>query len=149
MPGKQHKEDQKKKPQKANSATVAAAAATVVNPHFAALMPTLVDLEEWWFKPAGMYHALLACMAGPINTGQHIATHLFLHLNPIIIFKLTFLATPRDPMSLQVLATTISMMVVLHLHVHTCSIQQKRVKRYKKPVRVNQEKDKTASKLRP
>ena len=46
MLGKQHKEEQKKKPQKANSATVAAAAATVVNPHFAALMPTLVDLEE-------------------------------------------------------------------------------------------------------
>jgi hypothetical protein len=46
MLGKQHKEDQKKKPQKANSATTAAAAGTVVNPHFAALMTTLADLEE-------------------------------------------------------------------------------------------------------
>jgi hypothetical protein len=32
--GKQHKEDQKKKPQKANSANIAAAAATTVNPQF-------------------------------------------------------------------------------------------------------------------
>jgi hypothetical protein len=44
--GKQHKEDQKKKPQKANSATIAAATATVMNPHFAALKATLADLEE-------------------------------------------------------------------------------------------------------
>jgi hypothetical protein len=46
MPGKQHKEEQKKKPQKANSATIAAAAAIAVNPHFAMLMATLANLEE-------------------------------------------------------------------------------------------------------
>ncbi len=47
--GKQHKEDQKKKPQKAvaNSATFApAAAATAVNPQFAALMASIADLDE-------------------------------------------------------------------------------------------------------
>jgi hypothetical protein len=44
--GKQHKEEQKKKPQKANSATVAATTATGANPHFAALMATLTNLEE-------------------------------------------------------------------------------------------------------
>ena len=46
--GKQHKEDQKKKPQKAvaNSTTFAAAAATAVNPHFAALMASIADLEH-------------------------------------------------------------------------------------------------------
>ena len=44
--GNQHKEEQKKKPQKANSATFAAAAATAVNPHFAALMALMANLEE-------------------------------------------------------------------------------------------------------
>jgi hypothetical protein len=43
---KQHKEEQKKMPQKANSATIAAAAATAANPHFVMLMATLSNLEE-------------------------------------------------------------------------------------------------------
>jgi hypothetical protein len=46
MLGKQHKEEQKKKPQKANSATVDAAPATVVNPWFTMLMATPANLEE-------------------------------------------------------------------------------------------------------
>jgi hypothetical protein len=44
--GKQHKEEQKKKPQKANSGSFAAAVATAVNPQFAALMALIADLEE-------------------------------------------------------------------------------------------------------
>ncbi len=46
--GKQHKEDQKKKPQKAvtDSATFAAAAATAVNPQFATLMASIANLYE-------------------------------------------------------------------------------------------------------
>ncbi len=44
--GKQHKEDQKKKLQKANSATFAAATATTVNPQFAALMASIANLEK-------------------------------------------------------------------------------------------------------
>jgi hypothetical protein len=44
--GKQHKEEQKKKCQRANSATFAAAAATAVNLHFAALMALMPNLEE-------------------------------------------------------------------------------------------------------
>ncbi len=46
--GKQHKEDQKKKPQKAvaNSATFAAVAATAVNPQFAALMASIANLDK-------------------------------------------------------------------------------------------------------
>jgi hypothetical protein len=44
--GKQHKEDQKKKPQKAKSATFTAAAETAVNPQFAALMASIADLDE-------------------------------------------------------------------------------------------------------
>jgi hypothetical protein len=44
--GKQHKEEQNKKPQKANSATFAAAAVMAVNPQFAALMASIANLEE-------------------------------------------------------------------------------------------------------
>jgi hypothetical protein len=44
--GKQHKEEQKKRPHKANSGAFAAAAATVVNPQFAALMASIANLEE-------------------------------------------------------------------------------------------------------
>jgi hypothetical protein len=44
--GKQHKEEWKKKPQKANSATFAAAAATAVNPQFAALMASIANLDK-------------------------------------------------------------------------------------------------------
>ncbi len=43
---KQHKDDQKKKPQKANSATVAAAATTALNPHFDVLMAPFANLDE-------------------------------------------------------------------------------------------------------
>jgi hypothetical protein len=46
--GKQHKDNQKKKPQKsvANSATFAAAAAIAVNPQFTALMASIPNLDE-------------------------------------------------------------------------------------------------------
>ncbi len=45
---KQHKEEQKKKPQKAvaNSNTFAAAAATAVNPQFTALMDSIANLDK-------------------------------------------------------------------------------------------------------
>ncbi len=43
--GNQHKKEQKKKPYKANSATVAAAATSAVNPHFAALMANMANLD--------------------------------------------------------------------------------------------------------
>jgi hypothetical protein len=43
---KQHKEGQKKKLHTANSGTFAAAAATAVNPQFAALMASIADLDE-------------------------------------------------------------------------------------------------------
>jgi hypothetical protein len=43
--GKQHKDEQKKKPHKANSATVAPAATLAINPHFAALMAAMANLD--------------------------------------------------------------------------------------------------------
>ncbi len=46
--GKQHKEEQKEKLQKAvaNSTTFGAAAATAVNPQFAALMASIANLDK-------------------------------------------------------------------------------------------------------
>jgi hypothetical protein len=44
--GKQHKQDQRKKPQKANSATFAAAAAMAVSSQFATLMASIADLNN-------------------------------------------------------------------------------------------------------
>ncbi len=44
--GKQHKQEPRKKPQRANSATFAAAAAMTVNPQFAALMASIADLDK-------------------------------------------------------------------------------------------------------
>jgi hypothetical protein len=44
--GRQHKQDQRKKPQKANSASFAAAAAMAMNPQFAVLMASIADLDE-------------------------------------------------------------------------------------------------------
>jgi hypothetical protein len=41
----QHKEEQKK-PYKANSATIATAATLAVNPHFAALMADMANLDQ-------------------------------------------------------------------------------------------------------
>jgi hypothetical protein len=43
---KQHNQDQKKKPQKANSSTFAAAAAMAVNPQFASLVASIADLDK-------------------------------------------------------------------------------------------------------
>jgi hypothetical protein len=87
--GKQHKEEQKK-PYKANSATVAAAATSTVNPQFAALMAAMANLDqnERWLAPACMYYMLVVCMAGPLDTEQVIATHLLLHIIPIVICKI-------------------------------------------------------------
>ena len=44
--GKQQKEEQQKKPFKANSATVTAAATLAINPHFAALMAAMANLDQ-------------------------------------------------------------------------------------------------------
>ena len=43
--GKQHKEELKK-PIKANSSTVAAAATSAVNPHFASLLAAMANLDH-------------------------------------------------------------------------------------------------------
>jgi hypothetical protein len=44
--GKQHKKEQNKKPQKANSSTVTTTATSTMNLHFAALMAAMGNLQE-------------------------------------------------------------------------------------------------------
>jgi hypothetical protein len=78
----------------------------------------------------------------------NIATYLFLRLLPVIIFKLTFLAILRNPTLLQTLVNTISKNTAWHLWGHAHSVCCKRVKIYKKPIRVDQETDKIMSKMR-
>jgi hypothetical protein len=87
-------------------------------------------------------------MTGPNNTGQKIGTHPFLHLLPIIIFNLAFFAIPREQALLHTLVGTIHKTEAWCLQGRACSVHQKRGKRYKKPVRVNQENDKTTNKMR-
>ena len=43
---KQHKDEQKKKPHKANSATIVAAATLAINPHFASLLAAMANLDQ-------------------------------------------------------------------------------------------------------
>jgi hypothetical protein len=71
-----------------------------------------------------MYYMLVACMAGPLDTGQEIATHLLFHINPIVIYQLIFLILPKDPMLLRILATTSAW----RLRGHPCGACPKRIK---------------------
>jgi hypothetical protein len=70
----------------------------------AALMDAManLDMNKWGLALACMYHMLVVCMAGPMDTGQEIATYLLLHLIPIVIYQLVFLAVPEDPMLLRI-----------------------------------------------
>jgi hypothetical protein len=43
-------------------------------------------------------------MARPLDTGQEFATYLLFLLIPIMIYQLVFLAIPKDPMLLHILA---------------------------------------------
>ncbi len=91
---------------------------------------------------------LLACMAGPSNTGQQTVTHFFLHLLPDIIFNLARITIPREQASLHTLVATDKKTTARCLQGRAHSVHRKRVKRHKKPVRINQESNKTTSKAR-
>ncbi len=97
--GKQQKEDQKKKPQKANSAIFAAAAATAVNPQFAALMASIADLDKLRCGPAWMWiFMMLAFMAGPTIHLEHQVAYLQIFIMPYLLQFLFQAAYPTDPM---------------------------------------------------
>jgi hypothetical protein len=72
-------------------------------------------------------------MAGPIDTGQQIATYLLLHLLPIIVYHLTFHVIPEDLTLLDILAKTITKTIAWHLRGRPQGVRFKRVKDFKKP----------------
>ena len=76
---------------------------------------------------------LVACMAGPIDTGQQIATYLFFHIIPIIIYHLSFHVVPEDPTSLRILTKKLAKTSVWRLRGHPCGIRPKNIKDFKKP----------------
>jgi hypothetical protein len=80
-----------------------------------------------------MYHMLVTCMAGPINTGQEIVPYLLLHLIPIVIYQLVFLAIPEDPMSLRILANALVKTAAWRLRGHPHDARSKKTKCFKKP----------------
>ncbi len=99
-----------------------------------------------------MYYMLVTCMAGPLDTGQEIATHLLFHIIPIVLYHLTFLVLPEDPLSFRFLAKTIAQTSVWHLRGHPRGARPKRVKCFKKPKKklVSKEiQDKTITKKLP
>ena len=81
-----------------------------------------------------MYYMLVACMAGPLNTGQEIATPLLFHIILIVIYQLVVLVLPEDPMSLCILAKTLVKMATWHLGGHPHGAHpKKQIKCFKKP----------------
>ncbi len=80
-----------------------------------------------------MYYMLVACMAGPMNTGQNIITYLLLQLIPIVLHHLVYLVLPEDPMSFRILARTIAEMSAWQLRGHPRDARPKRFKCFKKP----------------
>jgi hypothetical protein len=47
-------------------------------------------------------------MAGPLDTGQQIATYLLFNIIPLLIYHLVYFVLPEDPMSFRFLAKTIA-----------------------------------------
>jgi hypothetical protein len=76
---------------------------------------------------------LAPCMAGPKDTGQEIATYLLLHLIPIVIYQLVFLAIPKDPMLLCFSANKLIKMAAWRLRGHPHGARPKKTKCFKKP----------------
>jgi hypothetical protein len=80
-----------------------------------------------------MYHTLVVCMAGPLDTGQEFATYLLFLLIPIMIYQLVFLAIPEDPMLLRILAKTLVKTTAWRLRGHPRIVRPKKTKCFKKP----------------
>jgi hypothetical protein len=72
-------------------------------------------------------------MAGPLDTGQEIATHLLFHIISIVIYQLVFLALPKDPVLLRILAKTIVKTTAWRLRGHPHGARPKKIKEFKKP----------------
>jgi hypothetical protein len=72
-------------------------------------------------------------MAGPLDTGQQIATYLLVNIIPLLLYHLANLVLPEDPMSFRLLEKTIAQTLAWQLRGHPCDARPKRFKCYKKP----------------
>ncbi len=79
-----------------------------------------------------MYYMVVTCMAGPLDTGQQIATYLFLHIIPLLLYHLVYLVLPEDPMSFRLLEKTIAQTSAWRLRGHPHDAHPKRFKCFKK-----------------
>ncbi len=79
-----------------------------------------------------MYYLLVACMAGPIDTGQNVITYLLLQLIPIVPHHLIYLALPKDSKSFHILAKTIAETSTWRLRGHPRDARPKKFKCFKK-----------------
>ena len=72
-------------------------------------------------------------MAGPLDTGQEIATHLLLHIIPIVIHHLVFLILSEDSMLLCILAKTLAKTSAWCFQGRPRDVHPKKIKSFKKP----------------
>jgi hypothetical protein len=72
-------------------------------------------------------------MARPLDTGQEIASHLLLHIIPIVIHHLVFLILPKDSMLLCILAKTLAKTSAWCFRGRPCDAHPKKIKCFKKP----------------
>ena len=72
-------------------------------------------------------------MAGPLETGQEIATYLLLHIIPLLIYHLIYLVLPKDPMLFRILAKTLAKMSAWHFRGRPRDAHPKKIKCFKKP----------------
>jgi len=68
-------------------------------------------------------------MAGPLDIGQEIATHFLFHIIPIVLYHLTFLVLPEDPMFFLFLTKTSTW----RFQGYPRGTRPKRIKCFKKP----------------
>ena len=80
-----------------------------------------------------MYYVLVACMVGPLDTGQQIATYLLLHIVPLLLHHLVCLALPKDSKSFHILEKTIAKTSAWQLPRHPRDARPKAFKCFKKP----------------
>ena len=80
-----------------------------------------------------MHYVLVACMAGPLDTGQQIATYLLLHIIPLLLHHLVYLALPKDSKSFHILVKTIAETSAWQLKGHPRDARPKKFKCFKKP----------------
>ena len=80
-----------------------------------------------------MYFMLVACMAGPLDTGQQISTYLLLHVIPLLLHHLVYLVLPGDPMFFRLLEKTIAQTSAWRLQGHPHNVRPERFNCFKKP----------------